>query len=104
MKHLLTEGAICAAGFWIIGGKRLASNILYHCVLCRKLCGHLQTQKLKLIPSDWMCMDPTFTNIGLDIFGQWVIHVRQTRGGLEHDKGICIVLLGVQARIAETLL
>lgn len=32
-----TEGAIRAAGIWLIGGKRCISSILHGCVTCRKL-------------------------------------------------------------------
>ncbi len=106
--RLLTEGAIRAAGFWIIGGKRLVNNILYHCVLCRKLRGHLQTQKMASLPSDRMCTDPPFTNIGLDVFGPWSIHVRRTRGGLAHDKRwavifTCLSVRAVHIELIESL-
>ena len=34
-----TEGAVRAAGLWIIGGKRLVSSIIQKCVICRKFRG-----------------------------------------------------------------
>lgn len=37
--RLFTEGALRAAGFWIIGGKRRVSSVIYGCVTCRKLRG-----------------------------------------------------------------
>ncbi len=106
--RLLTEGAVRAAGFWIIGGKRLVNSILYHCVLCRKLRGHLQTQKMASLPSDRMCTDPPFTNIGLDVFGPWSIHARRTRGGLAHDKRwavifTCLSVRAVHIEVIESL-
>lgn len=35
-RHI-TEGAQRAAGYWMIGSKRLVSSIIYKCVTCRKL-------------------------------------------------------------------
>ncbi|KAL0153706.1 hypothetical protein M9458_050984 [Cirrhinus mrigala] len=106
--RLLTEGAVRAAGLWVIGGKRLVNNILYHCVLCRKLRGHLQTQKMASLPADRMCTDPPFTNIGLDVFGPWSIHARRTRGGLAHDKRwavifTCLSVRAVHIEVIESL-
>lgn len=34
---LFTEGAIRAAGMWIVVDKRLVSSLIPHCVTCRKL-------------------------------------------------------------------
>ena len=39
-----TEGAVRAAGFWIVGGKRLISSVLHKCIPCRKLRGRHETQ------------------------------------------------------------
>lgn len=46
MQHqgrLFTEGALCAVGLWIVGGKRRVSSVIYGCVTCRKLRGTPQT-------------------------------------------------------------
>lgn len=34
-RHL-TEGAVRAAGLWILGAKRLISSVLHKCITCRK--------------------------------------------------------------------
>ncbi|XP_063758758.1 uncharacterized protein LOC134877255 [Eleginops maclovinus] len=44
-RHL-TEGAVRAAGLWIISGKRRISSILHHCVTCRRLRRKMETQKM----------------------------------------------------------
>lgn len=50
-RHI-TEGAIRAAGFWIVGSKRAVSTVLYKCVTCRKLRGRLECQKMADLPED----------------------------------------------------
>ncbi|XP_041366820.1 uncharacterized protein LOC121381553 [Gigantopelta aegis] len=35
--HHFTEGAVRSAGYWITGGKKLISPLIYKCVKCRKL-------------------------------------------------------------------
>lgn len=42
--RLLTKGPIHAASLWITGGKKLVNIIIFHYVLCQKLCVHLQIQ------------------------------------------------------------
>lgn len=42
-RHL-TEGAIRAAGFWIIGAKRCIASLLFKCVTCKKLHGKTEHQ------------------------------------------------------------
>ena len=64
-RHL-TEGAIRAAGFWIVGGKRLVSSVIYQCVLCRKLRGRENIQKMADLPADRLEPGPPFSHVGLD--------------------------------------
>ena len=41
-----TEGQIRSEGYWIIGGKRLVSSIIFNCVPCRKLRGRFEYQRM----------------------------------------------------------
>nr|XP_055046841.1 uncharacterized protein LOC129432444 [Misgurnus anguillicaudatus] len=81
-----TEGALRAAGLWIIGGKRRISSIIHHCVTCRKLRGKIETQKMSDLPVDRLSTNPPFSYVGLDVFGPWKITSRRTRGGLANSK------------------
>ncbi|KAI2649143.1 Protocadherin-like wing polarity protein stan [Labeo rohita] len=47
-RHI-TEGAIRAVGFWIVGSKRAVSTVIHKCVTCRKLRG--QAVHIQLIES-----------------------------------------------------
>ncbi|XP_061675487.1 uncharacterized protein LOC133500603 [Syngnathoides biaculeatus] len=65
------EGAIRAAGLWIVAGKRLIGSVLHRCVTCCKLRGKLETQKMADLPSERLSSSPPFTYVGLDVFGPW---------------------------------
>ena len=41
-----TLNAVRLSGYWIVGCKDIVSRIIFKCVLCRKLRGHLQEQKM----------------------------------------------------------
>lgn len=94
-----TDGAIRAAGFWIIGSKHLVSSIIHNCVICRKLRGRLQTQRMANLPADRLSTEPPFTNVGIDVFGPWSVVTRRTRGGSADSKcwAVIFVCLSVRA-------
>lgn len=57
-RHL-TEGALRAAGFWVIGGKRLISSVLHNCVVCRKLRRRTEEQLMADLASRMLAHMPT---------------------------------------------
>ncbi|XP_044152743.1 uncharacterized protein LOC122940262 [Bufo gargarizans] len=109
VKHqgrLFTEGALHTAGLWIVGAKRRVSSIIFKCVMCLKLRGMLQTQKMANLPVDRLSMDPPFTNVGLDVFGPWSVTTRQTRGGQANSKRwavlfTCMTIRAVHIEVIE---
>ncbi|XP_062413389.1 uncharacterized protein LOC119222763 [Pungitius pungitius] len=84
-RHL-TEGALRAAGFWVIGGKRLVASVLHNCVVCRKLRRRTEGQLMADLPSERLHTCPPFTYVGVDVFGPWQIVTRRTRGGQAQSK------------------
>ncbi|XP_066448142.1 uncharacterized protein [Eleutherodactylus coqui] len=110
-KHqgrLFTEGALCTAGFWIVGAKRLVSNVIFRCVTCRKLRGTFQSQKMASLPADRLSTEPPFTNVGLDVFGPWSVTTRRTRGGEANSKRwavlfTCMSIRAVHIEVIESL-
>ncbi|XP_030582792.1 uncharacterized protein LOC115778696 [Archocentrus centrarchus] len=93
-----TEGAVRAAGFWIVGGKRLISSVIFHCVICRRLRGRQEEQIMADLPADRLSTDPPFTNVGLDVFGPWVVVTRRTRGGQANDKRWAVIFTCMSTR------
>ncbi|CAE1272796.1 unnamed protein product [Acanthosepion pharaonis] len=98
-----TEGAVRAAGFWIVGGKRNVSKTIYYCVICRKPCGPMQIQKMADLPEDRLSMEPPFTNVGLDILGPWPITSCRTRGGLGKQWATIFTCMTTRAVYIEVL-
>eukprot|EP00079_Xenopus_tropicalis_P020479 XP_012811408.1 PREDICTED: uncharacterized protein LOC105946345 [Xenopus tropicalis] len=106
--RLFTEGALRAAGFWIVGAKKLVSSVIFKCVTCRKLRGMFQTQKMANLPADRLSTEPPFTNVGLDVFGPWSVTSRHTRGGHANSKRwavmfTCLSIRAVHIEVIESM-
>lgn len=43
-------------------------------------------QRMADLPPDRFCTGPTFTNVGLDVFGPWSISTCHTHGGAANSK------------------
>ncbi|XP_062566124.1 uncharacterized protein LOC134228483 [Saccostrea cucullata] len=84
--RLITEGKVRSSGFWIVGCKKLVNSIIHKCVVCKKLRGKLECQRMSDLPADRVTPGPPFSAIGVDVFGPWSIVARKTRGGLSHSK------------------
>ena len=93
-----TEGAVRAAGFWILGGKRVVNSVIYHCVTCRKLRGKQQEQIMADLPADRLSTDPPFSYVGLDVFGPWSVTARKTRGGHANNKRWAVIFTCMATR------
>lgn len=50
-RHLTPEGAIRAAGFWLVEGKSCISSLLHRCITCRKLRGRIEHQQIGVLPN-----------------------------------------------------
>eukprot|EP00079_Xenopus_tropicalis_P036616 XP_017950387.1 PREDICTED: uncharacterized protein LOC101733460 [Xenopus tropicalis] len=103
-----TEGAIRAAGLWIIGAKRQISNVILKCIQCRKLRGKIQQQQMSELPADRLSTDPPFTHVGLDVFGPWTVMARRTRGGEAYNKRwavlfTCMSVRAVHIEVIESM-
>ncbi|KAL4009495.1 hypothetical protein ACER0C_003347 [Sarotherodon galilaeus] len=106
-RHL-TEGAIRAAGLWLLGGKKLVNSVIHKCLTCRKLRGKQEQQLMADLPPERLKTCPPFTYVGLDVFGPWSITTRRTRGGVAESKrwGImftCMSSRAVHIEVIESL-
>ncbi|KAI7808136.1 hypothetical protein IRJ41_016509 [Triplophysa rosa] len=96
-RHL-TEGAVRAAGLWLLGGKMLINSVLHKCITCRKLRGKMQEQRMANLPQECLQTCPPFTYVGLDVFGPWCITTRRTRGGQAESKRWAILFSCMSSR------
>jgi hypothetical protein len=106
-RHI-TSGTIRNAGYWITGGKRLISSVIYKCVQCRKLRGQMEHQKMADLPPERLEPSPPFTYVGLDTFGPWEVTARRTRGGVAHAKRwailfTCMATRGIHIEVVEDM-
>jgi len=81
-----TEGAVRAAGFWLVGGKKCIRSLLFKCVICKKLRGKTEHQQMSDLPVERLTVAPPFTYVGVDVFGPWEVTARKTRGGQANSK------------------
>ncbi|XP_021332949.1 uncharacterized protein [Danio rerio] len=93
-----TEGALREAGFWIIGGKRRISSVIFQCVKCRRLRGKFLTQRMSDLPPERLSIDPPFSFVGVDIFGPWMVTSRRTRGGQANSKRWAVLFTCMSTR------
>ncbi|XP_053391269.1 uncharacterized protein LOC128554075 [Mercenaria mercenaria] len=103
-----TEGAVRAAGLWIIGSKRLVSSVIHAFVICRKSRGIFGQQKMADIPADRIKQAPPFTYVRVDMFGPWHIVSRKTRGGQANSKRweilfTCLCVRAIHIEIVEDM-
>lgn len=71
-RHL-TEGTIRAAGLWILGGKRLVNSVIHKCIICRKLRGKQEEQRMADLPPERLKTCPPLSYVGLNVFGSWTV-------------------------------
>ncbi|XP_026119086.1 uncharacterized protein LOC113098285 [Carassius auratus] len=81
-----TEGAVRAAGYWLVGGKRCIRSLLFKCVTCKRLRGKTGHQQMSDLPVERLTIAPPFTYVGVDVFGPWEVTARKTRGGQANSK------------------
>lgn len=87
---------------------QLVSSVLQKCVVCRKLRGNNQQQKMADLPEDCIIPGPQFTNVGIDTYEPWTIITRQTRGGAVNSKRwamifTCLTTQSVHLEVVEEL-
>lgn len=69
----MTVNEIRNNGFWIVGCSSVVSSLIMKCVVCRKLRGTLQDQKMSSLPSDRLEPAPPFTYCAVDLFGPFIV-------------------------------
>ncbi|XP_028404109.1 uncharacterized protein LOC114526789 [Dendronephthya gigantea] len=78
--RVITQGEIRRAGYWIIGGHNQISKVLRSCVTCNRLRGKCLTQRMADLPADQAETGALFSNVGVDVFGSWIIQTQKLRG------------------------
>ena len=74
----ITMSAIRAAGYWIIGARSAVSSQILQCVMCKRLRGAPQQQKMADLPSDRLQDTAPFTYTAVDAFGPFYVKERRS--------------------------
>ncbi|KAI7789362.1 hypothetical protein IRJ41_022847, partial [Triplophysa rosa] len=98
VKHHHQKGAVRAAGYWIVGGKRRVCSVIHECVTCRRLRKEPHTQKMADLPADRVSTDPPFMNVGLDVFCPWSVAAQRTRDGHAQSKRWAVIFTCMSVR------
>ena len=98
----MTHNATRQAGYYIINGHSLTSNIEAKYVVCRKLpvCGHPQNQRMADLPPERVTSAPPFSYTGMDVFG--LFYIKEGRKELKRW-GLIFTCLSSRAIHLETL-
>ena len=74
-----THNQLRQRGYWIIGGTSAVSNMIAKCVVCRRLRGFLQNQKMSELPKDRIEPSPPFSYCAVDFFGPFTIKEKRSQ-------------------------
>lgn len=96
MRH----NAIRQAGYYIIYGHSMISHIIAKCIICRKLRGRVQDQKMSDLPLERLTSAPSFTYTGMDVFGPF--YIEEGRKELKRS-GLMFTCLASRAIHLESL-
>jgi hypothetical protein len=69
----ITLNTLRASGYWIISGNSAVTSFIWKCVICRKLRGVPQSQKMADLPMDRLHPAPPFTYSAVDYFGHFTV-------------------------------
>ncbi len=69
----MTSSRLRDSGLWIMGMSRQVSSLIHKCVVCRKLRGVRQNQKMADLPKTRTEDTAPFTYVGMDCFGPFLV-------------------------------
>jgi hypothetical protein len=95
----MTTNILRANGLWILGCSSAVTCVISKCVLCRKLRGMVQGQKMADLPPDRLEPAPPFTFCAVDYFGPF--YIKEGRKELKRY-GVLFTCLACRAVHVET--
>ena len=99
----MTVNEIQNSGYWVIGCSSIVSNLIRKCVICQRLRGTLQDQKMSNLPSDRLEPVPPFTHCAVDFFGPF--YIKEGRKELKRYGVLftCLMSRAVHVETSNTL-
>ena len=102
-RHL-TLGQIRQDVYHVNKGSSVIKRYINECVTCRKNRGAFQQQIMAPLPADRLEEVPPFTNVGVDLFGPYLVHDGQSTRRTKCTKKVwgllitCLVSRAAQSR------
>ena len=72
-----TLNVLRSNGYWIISGSSSVSHCILNCIMCRKIPGSPQSQKMSDLPNERLEPPPPFTYCAVDYFGPRIVKERR---------------------------
>ena len=98
-----TLNEIRASGYWILQGISLVSAHVQRCVMCRKLRGHTQLQKMADLPEDRLEPSPPFTYSAVDLFGPFLVKEGRSERKRWGAMFVCMVSRAIHIEVVTSL-
>ena len=98
-----TLNEIRTSGYWILQGKSLVSAHVQRCVICRKLRGHTQLQKMADLPEDRLEPSPPFTYSAVDLFGPFLVKEGRSKRKRWGAMFVCMVSRAIHIEVVTSL-
>ena len=95
----ISHGIIIQSGFHLENGRQLIRQVIKNCIICKKLRATTSVQLMADLPYDRLEEVPPFTNVGIDIFGPFLIHDgKNTRRTLATKKIWVLIIVCLPSR------
>ncbi|XP_077983962.1 uncharacterized protein LOC144438690 [Glandiceps talaboti] len=103
MGRSCTHNHIRQHGYWIVNGSSVVSRVIHECVVCKRLRGACETQRMGDLPKDRMEEAPPFTYSGVDLFGPFLIKERRSELKRYGVLFVCLTSRAIHLETANSL-
>jgi transposase InsO family protein len=90
--------------YWIVRGRKLVKNIVYHCIPCKRGRGKMEIQQMADLPKGRVTpYEPPFTWVGVDYFGPF--YVKRGRSQVKRYGCLftCLCTRAIHIEVAHSL-
>ena len=98
-----TLSEIRASGYWILSGRSLVAAHVQKCVMCKKLRGKTQLQKMADLPEDRLEPSPPFTYSAVDLFGPFYVKEGRSERKRWGAMFVCMMSRAVHIEVVNAL-
>ena len=102
-KHMGKEyvAAALRKKYWVVGARAMIKDVIQNCVICKRLYGKLQEQRMANLPKARVVESPEggFSMVGCDCFGHYYVSTgRRTRANSGENKRWIVLYCSMNMR------